>query len=405
MSETGRVTKTSVAIIGAGPAGLLLGRLLGLAGIDNIILEQRTRHYVEERIRAGMLEYPTVQMLGVAGVTDRLCREAQVDEGFELRFDGKGTWIPTAELTGGQQTFLYPQQEVVKDLLCARDKTGEPIVFEAADVALHDVDGDQPRVTYRAGDGAEHEVIADFIAGCDGFHGVSRPMIPAAIRREFQQDYPFGWLGILADVPPSTRELIYAHHHNGFAMHSRRSPTLSRLYLQVPPETDPAQLSDREIWDELHIRLGIDDNWTLQEGPIVQKSVTAMRSFVVEPLQFGRLFLAGDAAHIVPPTAAKGLNLAVSDISVLSESLMAHYRSGDDSFLAAYSTTALRRIWRAQEFSRHMTALLHHVPGEIFEARLQRARIQNLLNSESTMTAFSELYVGLPFEGHPERFL
>ncbi len=398
-------TKTAVVIVGAGPAGLLLGRLLGLAGIDNIVLEQRTRRYVEERIRAGLLEHPTVEMLEIAGVVDQLRAKGQFDKGFELRFEGVRNWIPTADLTGGKETVLYPQQEVVKDLLRARDATGDPILFEALDVALHDIDSDRPCVTYRDVDGAEHAIEADFIAGCDGFHGVSRQTIPAELLHEFHRDYPFGWLGILAEVPPSTRELIYAHHDDGFAMHSRRSPTLSRLYLQVPPDCDAQSLSDRYIWDELHKRLGVEDDWTLSEGPIVQKSVTAMRSFVVEPLQHGRLFLAGDAAHIVPPTAAKGLNLAVSDISVLAEALMAHYREGDEELLAGYSATALRRIWRAQEFSRHMTALLHHVPGNEFEARLQNARLRNLVGSESTRAAFSEIYVGLPFEGHPERFL
>lgn len=396
--------KTAVAIIGAGPAGLLLGRLLGLAGIDNIVMEQRTRSYVEERIRAGLLEHPTVDMLELAGVADRLREVGQFDDGFELRFEGERSWIPTAELTGGQQTVLYPQQEVVKDLLRARDGSGDPIVFEALDVALHDLDADRPRVTYRDPNGAVHTVESDFIAGCDGFHGVSRQMLPASIRKEFQQDYPFGWLGILADVAPSTRELIYAHTELGFAMHSRRSATLSRLYLQVPPDCDAEALSDRYIWDQLHARMATQDEWSLAEGPILQKSVTAMRSFVVEPLQYGKLFLAGDAAHIVPPTAAKGLNLAVSDISVLAEALMEHYRGGGE-LLSAYTSIALRRIWRAQEFSRHMTALLHHVPGNEFEARLQRARLQNLVASENTRAAFSELYVGLPFEGHPERFL
>lgn len=398
-------TKTSVAIIGAGPAGLLLGRLLSLAGIDTIVLEQRDRVYVEERIRAGLLEYPTVQLLDLAGVGDRLRACGQFDDGFHLRFEGERTWVPTAELTGGHQTVLYPQQEVVKDLLQARDATGDPIVFEALDVALHEVDSDSPRVTYRDVDGGEHAIQADYVAGCDGFHGVSRQTMPAELRTEFVRDYPFGWLGILADVPPSARELVYAHHPNGFAMASRRSPTLSRLYLQVPPETDAQDVPDDYIWSELQIRMASNDGWVLAEGRILHKSVTAMRSFVVEPLRYGRLFLAGDAAHIVPPTAAKGLNLAVSDVSVLAEALMAHYRCGDEALLAGYSATALRRIWRAQEFSRHMTALLHHVPGNEFDARLQRARMQNLVNSEATQAAFSEIYVGLPFEGHPERFL
>ncbi|OYO20797.1 4-hydroxybenzoate 3-monooxygenase [Enemella dayhoffiae] len=397
--------KMSVVIIGAGPAGLLLGRLLSLAGVDNIILELRNRQYVEDRIRAGMLEHPTVQLLEAAGVADRLHRQGQFDEGFELRFEGDRIWLPTANLTGGHKTVLYPQQEVVKDLLDARDKTGEPIVFEAGDVALHEVDSDHPWVTWTDANGAQQRLEADYIAGCDGFHGVARQTIPAKLRKEHQRDYPFGWLGILADVPPSTRELIYAHHDNGFAMHSRRSPTLSRLYLQVTPDCDAQNVSDERIWSELQTRLATRDDWTLAEGRILSKSVTAMRSFVVEPLQYGRLFLAGDAAHIVPPTAAKGLNLAVADISVLSEALIHRYRTGDSALLDGYSAKALDRIWRAQEFSRHMTDLLHHVPGRIFDARLQRSRVLNLISSESAMAAFAEIYVGLPFGGNPERFL
>lgn len=397
--------KTSVVIVGAGPAGLLLGRLLGLAGIDNIVLEKQTREYVEGRIRAGLLEHPTVELLKVAGVSDRLMQEGQFDEGFELRFEGRRVWVPMAELTGGKKTVLYPQQEVVKDLLAARDASGDSIVFEAENVTLHDIKGNRPSVTYRDQDGRHHEIAADFIAGCDGFHGVSRKTIPASELEVHHHDYPFGWLGILADVPPSTRELIYSHHTNGFAMHSRRSATLSRLYMQVPPNAKADEYSDQQIWDELKKRLETDDDWTLQEGPIIQKSVTPMRSFVVESLQHGRLFLAGDAAHIVPPTAAKGLNLAVSDVSVLAEGLMRHYKENDDALLSQYSVIALKRIWRTQEFSRSMTALLHHIPNNSFEARLQHARLENLVESDAGLAAFCEQYAGLPFEGHPEAFV
>lgn len=396
---------TRVAIIGAGPAGLALGRLLTLAGVDNIIIEKRSREYVEQRIRAGMLEHPTVELLIKMGVGERLLQVGQFDSQFELRFDHRRVWVPMAELTGGSRTVLYPQQEVVKDLLAARDVTGDRIVFEADDVGLHEVEGDSPFVTYTDNSGESHRVEADLIAGCDGYHGVSRPTIPQERLTIHKRDYPFAWLGILADVPPSTRELIYAHHPNGFAMHSRRSSTVSRLYLQVPPDADADDYTDQEIWDELQRRLGTDDDWTLHEGQITQKSVTAMRSVVVEPLQYGRLYLAGDAAHIVPPTAAKGLNLAMSDVAILAEGMVRHFVEGDDEVLNAYSATALRRIWRAQEFSRSMTALLHHVPGSDFEARLQEARLENLVASRAGLAAHCEQYVGLPFESRIEELI
>lgn len=399
------VHKTSVAIIGAGPAGLLLGRILGMAGIDHIILERRSRDYVEGRIRAGLLEHPTVELLDHLGLGERLHREGQFDDGFELRFANQRMWVPMAELTGGRQTVLYPQQEVVKDLLEARDASGPPVLFEVEDVELHEVDSEFPRVTCRDVDGGPVQIQADFIAGCDGSHGVSRQAIPSTHITVYENEYPFGWLGILADVPPSTRELIYAHHPNGFAMHSRRSPTLSRLYLQVPRDADPDDYPDQQIWDELQTRMATDDEWTLQEGQILQKGVTAMRSLVVEPMQWGRLYLAGDSAHIVPPTAAKGLNLAVSDITILAEGLMSHYKEASDEVLQRYSATALRRVWRAQEFSRSMTALLHHTPNDSFEARLQDARIENLVSSDAALTTHCEQYVGLPFEGDVARFV
>jgi len=391
-------TRTQVGIIGAGPAGLLLGRLLHLAGIENVVLELRSREYVEHRIRAGLLEHSTVEVLGLAGVDERLRREGAFHEGFEIRFSGTRTRVPMADLTGGRMTVMYPQQEVVKDLLRARDETRDPIRFEVSGVHVADPTSARPVIRYRA-EGRERELRCDFIAGCDGFHGVCRPSIPARVLTTFQRDYPFGWLGVLADVPPSTYELIYAHHPDGFALHSMRSPTVSRLYLQAPPDDDMALWPDERIWAELQKRLATDDDWELAEGPILQKGITPMRSFVTEPMQHGNLFLAGDAAHIVPPTAAKGLNLAVSDITVLSDGLVTWYDHGDRSVLDAYSEIALRRIWRAQEFSRSMTSLLHHQPGEEFDARLQRARLEGLVTSEAAMKAICEIYVGLPFEG------
>jgi p-hydroxybenzoate 3-monooxygenase len=391
-------TQTQVAIVGAGPAGLLLGRLLRLAGIDNVVLELRSRDYVESRIRAGLLEHSTLEVLEMAGVADRLHREGAFHEGFEVRFGGTRTRVPMAELTGGRMTIMYPQQEVVKDLLAARDATGDPLHFEVSDVCVEDLTSDRPAVRYRHA-GKPHELRCDFIAGCDGFHGVCRPTIPSGALRTFHREYPFGWLGVLADVPPSTTELVYAHHPNGFALHSLRSPTVSRFYLQVPPDDDIDGWSHERIWAELQLRFATADDWTLAEGPITHKGITPMRSFVVEPLQYGNLFLAGDAAHIVPPTAAKGLNLAVSDITVLSDGLVTYYEHHDRSVLDAYSEVALRRIWRAQELSRSMTSLLHHEPGEEFDARLQRARLESLVRSEAAMQALCEVYVGLPFEG------
>ncbi len=390
---------TQVAIIGAGPAGLLLGRLLRLSGIDNVILEARDRHYVENRLRAGLLEQPTVDLLDAAGIGERLHCEGKFHEGFELRFGGRSTRIDMRELTGRAITILYPQTEVVKDLLAARDKTGDPIAFEVSDVTPEDIEGDRPTVRYRDAAGVPHEIRADFIAGCDGFHGVCRPAIPASLAKTFLRDYPFAWFGILADAPPISGELIYAHHRRGFSMHSMRSDKVSRLYLQVAPDDTIENWDDEQIWTELQLRMGSEGSPRLNEGPILHKSITPMRSFVTEPLQHGRLFLAGDAAHIVPPTAAKGLNLAVADVSVLSDGLITFYKHGDRSVLDGYSHLALQRIWRAQEFSRAMTELLHHVPGQEFDERLQRARLEGLVASRAAMTTFCENYTGLPFAG------
>lgn len=390
-------SSTQVAIVGAGPAGLLLGRLLRLSGIDNVVLEARDRSYIESRLRAGLLEQPTVDLLDAAGVGDRLHREGKFHDGFELRFGRRRTRVDMRELTGRAITILYPQTEVVKDLLKARDDTGDPIAFDVTDVEPRGIEGDRPTVRYRDASGTAHELEADFIAGCDGFHGVCRPLIPLA--RTFLRDYPFAWFGILADAPPISTELIYAHHGRGFSMHSMRSDTVSRLYLQVAPDETVENWPDERIWAELQLRMGAEGSPLLNEGPILQKSITPMRSFVTEPLQHGRLFLAGDAAHIVPPTAAKGLNLAVADVSVLSDGLITFFKHNDRSVLDGYSALALQRIWRAQEFSRAMTELLHHVPGQDFDERLQRARLEGLIASRAAMTTFCENYTGLPFAG------
>lgn len=397
------VTRTQVGIVGAGPAGLLLGRLLQLAGIETVILEARSRRYAEERIRAGMLEHGTVELLGQVGLDERLEREGLVHEGFELRFGGARHRIPMSELTGGCRAVMYGQQEVVKDAIAARVESEAPLLFEVGDVRLEDIDGDAPAIRYTH-EGEAHTLRCDVIAGCDGFHGVSRPAIPDGVLTTYAAEYPFAWLGILADVAPSTYELVYAAHETGFALHSMRSPSVSRFYLQVRPGEDLGLWPDERIWSELRTRLSTDDDWTLGEGPITKKGVTAMRSFVAEPMQYGNLFLAGDAAHIVPPTAAKGMNLAVADVCLLADGLVTWYEQGDRSMLDAYSDVALQRVWRAQEFSRSMTSLLHHDPASAMDARLQRAQLEHICGSQAAMTSFCEVYVGLPFAGrvhHP----
>ena len=383
--------RTQVAIVGAGPAGLVLGRLLELAGVDNVILEARSRDYVEHRIRAGVLEHDTAELLAEAGVGERMRAEGLVHDGVELRFGGVSHRIDFPALTG-RHVVLYGQTEVVKDLIAARLRTGAPLHFEATGVALHDVEG-SPSVTY-SHDGGEHELRCDAIAGCDGFHGVSRPAIPDLT--VWEREYPFGWLGILAEVPPSCDELIYAHSERGFALHSMRSPELSRLYVQCDPADDIAEWPDARIWDELHQRLALD-GWTLDEGPILDKGITPMRSFVAEPLRHGKLFLAGDAAHIVPPTGAKGLNLAVADVRLLAEALTAFFKRGDESGLEAYSDGALSRVWRAEHFSWWMTSMLHRFPErDAFGERLQLSQLDYTCRSEAAARSLAENYVGLP---------
>jgi p-hydroxybenzoate 3-monooxygenase len=385
--------RTQVGIVGAGPAGLTLAHLLHLEGIESVILEQRSREYVEQRVRAGVLEQGTVDLLVATGVGERLRREGIVHGGIELRFGGQGHRIPMSDLTGGRAITIYGQQEVVKDLIAARLAYNGPLLFETADVTVHDFDTERPRITY-VHDGRSGELECDVIAGCDGFHGVCRDSIPVGMLQIHEREYPFGWLGILATVAPSTDELIYAYHERGFALHSLRSPKLSRLYLQVDPNEPIEDWPDERIWEELHARFE-REGWTLHEGPIIEKGITPMRSFVAEPMQYGRLYLAGDASHIVPPTGAKGLNVAVHDVKVLAEALADWYRSARTELLEAYSETCLRRVWRVQDFSNFMTTLLHRLDVDGFEDRLQRARLEYVCSSEAAARSLAENYVGL----------
>jgi len=381
--------RTQVAIIGAGPAGLVLALLLDRLGIESSVLEARDRGYVERRVRAGLLEHNTVEVLRELAVAGRLEREGLVHHGIYLRREGESRHIAISELTGRDVT-IYGQQEIVKDLIAARLERGGELLFEVADVALEELGGPRPRVSYVHG-GARAELECDFIAGCDGFHGVSRQSIPRERRREYEVVYPFSWLGILAHAAPATDELIYGWHERGFALYTMRSEEVSRLYLQVPADEDVAEWSDERIWDELETRLG-----EVNRGEVFEKAVTPMRSFVAEPMAHGRLFLAGDAAHIVPPTGAKGLNLAVNDARLLAPGLVELARSGSAEALASYSAQALRRVWRAQDFSNYMTQLLHRVGGGSFEARLQLARLAYIESSEAAARSLAENYVGLP---------
>jgi len=391
--------RIQVGIVGAGPAGLVLSHLLARAGVESVVLENRTREYVEKRVRAGVLEQPTVDVLTELGLADRLHREGLVHGGINLQFEGARHRIPMTELTGKAIT-IYGQQELVKDLIAARLATGRQILFEVEDVRIDGVTGHWTTATpvlHFRHDGMEQSVACDIVVGADGFHGISRGSIPSGTLREYQHEYPFAWLGILAQVAPSTDELIYAWHEHGFALHSLRSPSLSRLYLQVAPDESIDAWSDERIWDELRMRMGLA-GWTLHDGPVVEKGITPMRSFVVEPMQHGRLYLAGDAAHIVPATGAKGLNLAVSDVCALAEGIDRWYRDGTRDLLDGYSARCLERVWRVQDFSAFMSSMLHQIPGATdFDRRLQLSHLRYVTSSEAAMRSLSENYVGLPF--------
>ncbi len=390
--------RVQVVIIGAGPAGLLLGQLLFRAGIDAIILERRSGEYVLGRIRAGVLEQVAVDLLDEAGIGERMHAEGLVHGGINLCFDGIRHRIDLADLTGGKHVMVYGQTEVTRDLMEVRAAEGGRTVYEAEDVSIHDFDGQRPKVRYRK-DGVTHEIECDFIAGCDGFHGVSRQTIPRNAVKEYERVFPFGWLGLLADVPPVAEELIYVNHPRGFALCSMRSRTRSRYYIQLPLEEKVEDWSDERFWEEIRRRVDPEAARTMITGPSIEKSIAPLRSFVAEPMRFGRLLLAGDAAHIVPPTGAKGLNLAASDVRYLSRALIDHYRNGSMTEIDAYSDKCLRRVWRAVRFSWWMTSIMHRFPdtGE-FGQKIQETELHYLTGSAAASTSLAENYVGLPFE-------
>jgi len=390
--------RTQVGIVGAGPAGLMLSHLLHLHGIESVVLEASSRKRIEERIRAGVLEQGTVDLLVETGVGERLQRQGLFHGGIELRFGGAGHRIDFRELTEGKGVVIYAQHEVIKDLVAARLSVGGQIIFEAADVRIQGPDELTPSIHFE-NEGTTHELSCDFIAGCDGFHGVCRPSIPEGVITAYEQIYPFAWLGILAQAAPSSEELIYTYHERGFALHSMRSPEISRLYLQCSPNEDLSEWPDERIWTELQRRFELSKHWRLTEGPILQKSVTGMRSFVAEPMQFGRLFLAGDSAHIVPPTGAKGLNLAIADVRVLVAGLREFYASGKMDLLKRYSEICLRRVWKVQRFSWWMTSMLHrHASANPFDERRQLAELDYVTSSRAAAQTLAENYVGLPME-------
>ena len=391
-----RAIRTQVAIVGAGPAGLMLAYLLHRENIDSVVIENRSRDYVTHRVRAGVLEQGTVDLMAATGVGDRVKREGLIHHGIEIRFEGEGHRIALSDLTGGRAITIYGQQELVKDLIEARLETGRPLWFEVSEAHIEGIDAQAPLVRC-VKDGERHEIHAEFIAGCDGFHGISRESLPAGLRRVYEREYPFGWVGILAEVAPSSDELIYAYHDRGFALHSLRTPELSRLYVQCDPHDTIDQWPDARIWDELHQRFAMPGGWVLREGPIVEKSITPMRSFVAEPMQHGRLFLAGDAAHIVPPTGAKGLNLAIADVRDLAASLVDRFRHGRSTALDGYSRRRLQHVWKVQHFSYWMTTMLHRFPEDRdgFQRQLQLGQLRYLVGSRAAQTSLAENYVGL----------
>jgi len=389
---------TQVGIIGAGPAGLLLGQLLHLKGIDSVILESRNQEYVIDRVRAGVLEQFTADLMDAMGVGERLRREGMRHEDVYVSFSGKRHLIPLADLTGGKGIYVYGQNEVVKDLMSARLATGRPLHYEVSNVSVHNIDTEKPRIRYEH-NGAAHELTCDFIAGCDGFHGICRPVLAAVLGdgvKFYDRTYPCGWLGILAEAPPSSDALVYTYHERGFALYSMRSPKITRLYFQVPPDEPIGNWSDEAIWEEMLTRMTTQDGWKPNIGPILNKNVTAMRSFVTEPMNAGRLFLAGDAAHIVPPTGAKGLNLAAADVLLLGKAFSQFYCKGKTELLGHYSCDALKRVWKSQRFSWWMTQTLHRFPGENpFDYKRQLADLDYITGSRAAMTSLAENYVGL----------
>jgi p-hydroxybenzoate 3-monooxygenase len=386
--------RTQVGIVGGGPAGLLLSHLLHLEGIDSVVLERRSREELEATVRAGVLEHGTAELLKQVGVGERMEREGSVHHGIELRFDGRGHRIDFADLTDGLSITIYGQQEVVKDLIRTRLEAGGAVLFEAKAESAHGLDTCSPEIRFVA-DGEKAEVSCDYVAGCDGFLGVCRTAIPEDARTEYTRTYPFGWFGILVEGPPSTEELIYTLHDRGFALVSTRSPEVQRLYFQCDPHDDVEGWPDERIWDELSARLATNDGWELTGGSIFQKDIVQMRSFVCEPMQHGRLFLTGDAAHIVPPTGAKGMNLAVADVRVLARALTEFYGSGDTGLLDAYSETCLRRVWRAQRFSWWMTSMLHRFDrSDPFQLKVQQAELDYVTGSRAAATTIAENYVG-----------
>ncbi|HKZ15634.1 MAG TPA: 4-hydroxybenzoate 3-monooxygenase [Solirubrobacterales bacterium] len=380
--------RTAVGIIGGGPAGLTLALLLHEAGVEAVVLEARSRQYVERRVRAGLLEQNTIDVLEKIGVDSRMHREGVEHSGISLRFAEQVHHLNVMELTG-RRMMIYGQQEIVKDEIAAVLERDIPIFFEASEVAIHDIDSDHPSISFTR-DGEAERLDCDFVAGCDGYHGVSRKSIPAGVRKELEHAYPFSWLGLLAAAPPLSKENLYAQHEAGFALQSMRGHEVSRLYLQVSDRDSLDEWPEERIWEQLGLRLG-----RVNEGPIIERSITTMRSFVSEPMQYRRLFLAGDAAHVVPPTGAKGLNLAINDARLLGAALASHQRDGDDRALADYSSVALRRVWRAQEFSKYMTEMLHDY-GDDFQQRVQRARLEYATSHEAGAKTLAENYVGLP---------
>jgi p-hydroxybenzoate 3-monooxygenase len=390
--------KTQVAIVGAGPAGLMLGHLLHNAGIDTIVIENKSRQYIEERVRAGVLEQGTVNAMIDSGVGDRLQKEGLQHDYIDLRFNREPHRLNIKELSRGRSVWVYAQHEIIKDLVAARLGYDEPLYFEVSDVCIRDIDTDKPSVRFIHEEKQQH-IQCDFVAGCDGFHGISRGMIPESELHIYDRQYPFAWLGVLAEAPPASDMVVYAYHDRGFALQSMRGPNISRLYVQCPVADTVDGWSDERFWRELHARLETEDGWQQQEGPIFQKGITGMRSFVCEPMRYGRLLLAGDSAHIVPPTGAKGLNMAIGDVQIMTRALTKYYKEHSSDYLDKYSDTCLKRVWQVQRFASMLCYNLHRFPEHNqFEHKMQLAELNNIAHSKQAMRAFAQSYTGIPVE-------